>query len=401
MEKELFSVIVLCYRKFEFVYDAIDSVLKQRYSNIELIVSDDGSDGFPEQKISDFIQSNKRKNISRVIINHEKKNLGTVKHLNHAQTLANGKYIVFLAADDCFYDENVLEKYCDNFSKEEAECFIEMAHTAMCDYTLEEIQGYYLQPEIQKLLKTGGKELYEALAYKPYLPSTSTCFKKEFFEKYGIFDERYYLVEDVPMHLRLAREGWKIHYANFVAIKHRTGGISHGNIGGLSRTGYLYLCDLYNIKKYEVEPYYNLMDKDASKEIRQVRRHEICNWGYDKFVYEHNMKELLKLVLKYPGFMFKKFLGSKFNKLESLWGKFIKIGISTGIVTALLKKAMEIITQDSFLVWEIGEKMLVVVSSGLIYGGGIIAITAGILKILIKAEWFPEECLILGEDEGE
>ncbi len=81
MEKELFSVIVLCYRKFEFVYEAIDSVLKQKYSNIELIVSDDGSDEFPEEKILNFIKANKKENISRVIINHEKKNLGTVRHI--------------------------------------------------------------------------------------------------------------------------------------------------------------------------------------------------------------------------------------------------------------------------------------------------------------------------------
>ncbi len=400
MEKELFSVIVLCYRKFEFVYEAIDSVLKQKYSNIELIVSDDGSDEFPEEKILNFIKANKKENISRVIINHEKKNLGTVRHLNHAQTLANGKYVVFLAADDRFYDENVLEKYCDNFAGEEPECVIEMAHTAMCDYTLKEIQGYYLQPEIEKLLKTGGKQLYEALAYKPYLPSTSTCFKKEFFKKYGAFDERYYLVEDVPMHLRLAREGWKIHYANFVAIKHRTGGISHGNIGGLSRTGYLYLCDLYNIKKYEVEPYYSFMSKDTRREIRQVRRHEMRNWGYDKYVYEHNTKEILKLTLRYPGFMFGKVIGQKFNKLENVWRKWIRVGVFLGIFSTLLKIAMEIMMQEGLLAWKVSEGMLVLISSGLIYTGGIVAVFAGISRMLLKIEWFPEECLTLGE-EGE
>lgn len=51
----------------------------------------------------------------------------------------------------------------------------------------------------------------------PCLPSTSTCFKKEFFDRFGVFDEAYTLIEDYPMHMRLAEEGWIIHYNNFVA----------------------------------------------------------------------------------------------------------------------------------------------------------------------------------------
>jgi hypothetical protein len=34
---------------------------------------------------------------------------------------------------------------------------------------------------------------------------TSTCFKRKFFEKFGKFDEQYQLIEDFPMHIRLAR----------------------------------------------------------------------------------------------------------------------------------------------------------------------------------------------------
>ena len=39
--KPLVSVVTITYRKFEYIYDTIDSVLNQDYDNIEYIISDD------------------------------------------------------------------------------------------------------------------------------------------------------------------------------------------------------------------------------------------------------------------------------------------------------------------------------------------------------------------------
>ena len=60
MTKETISAIILCYHKFDFIYDAILSVLEQDYESIELIISDDGSPHFPEDDIRAFIQKNKK-----------------------------------------------------------------------------------------------------------------------------------------------------------------------------------------------------------------------------------------------------------------------------------------------------------------------------------------------------
>lgn len=59
MEDKVFSVVVLCYRHFEHLDNAISSVLSQDYKRIELIISDDGSDNFPTEKIHKFIEKNK------------------------------------------------------------------------------------------------------------------------------------------------------------------------------------------------------------------------------------------------------------------------------------------------------------------------------------------------------
>ena len=62
-EDELISISILTYRNYRYLYEALESVFSQDYSNIELIVSDDGSDNFPEDEIRTYIQKNKKNNI--------------------------------------------------------------------------------------------------------------------------------------------------------------------------------------------------------------------------------------------------------------------------------------------------------------------------------------------------
>lgn len=111
MNEPRFSVIILCYRHFEYLPTAIDSVLAQDYPNIELIISDDGSPNFPKEELDDYISARKGPNITNVILHQEEANCGTVRHLNHAVPLCTGDYIALLAGDDVLYDAHVLTSY--------------------------------------------------------------------------------------------------------------------------------------------------------------------------------------------------------------------------------------------------------------------------------------------------
>ena len=90
MNEPLFSLIILCYRKFEHLYTAIDSALLQNYPNIELIISDDGSAEFPRSDIETYISKQKSENITNVLVRQEEVNCGTVRHLNQAIAAAQG-----------------------------------------------------------------------------------------------------------------------------------------------------------------------------------------------------------------------------------------------------------------------------------------------------------------------
>lgn len=256
MQRNVFSVVVLCYKHFEYIKQAISSVLSQDYASVELVVSDDGSANFPKGEIESFIRMNQGRNITRVLVRQEEHNVGTVRHLNHAKECCTGEYIAFLAGDDVFASNQVLSKYVEGFEDAPENCYIQMAQTGMYDENLEVLENYYLKPFVAEALMHTTEQTDELmrclLLYGPCLPSTSTCFRHRFFEKFGSFNETYKLVEDYPMHIRLAEERWIIHYHNFVAIKHRHGGISHGQIQATAAFSALYYNDLKNLWEKEV-----------------------------------------------------------------------------------------------------------------------------------------------------
>ena len=402
MTKETITAIILCYHKFDFIYDAILSVLEQDYESIELIISDDGSPHFPEDDIRAFIQKNKKANIVNAIYNHETENIGTVKHLNHAISLANGDYIMALAADDLLFDKSVLRNYVVGFKKAGKDCYIEMAQTAMCDYDMEKTEGYYLQPQIREILEDNRKgdssnRLFSLLACKAYLPSTSTCFKKEFFSKFGKFDERYVLVEDIPMHLRLARESWEIHYENFIAIKHRTGGISHGNTDGLSKSKFLYLNDLLNIRQNEIIPYYYMIDPSILDDVKNVAYAERL-WAKSQLhLYQHSRKLHFDYIKEFwPHIVKMHFLNNRWKFLY-LSHFFFKKSVIMLVLAPIVKYVMEMLllgmdknTSGLILSFCYGISFLMLGISVVYKSLEIVG------TILAKIESFPDETLIIG-----
>ena len=93
------SVIIPCYNSALFISEAISSVLSQRYSNIELIIVDDGSDDNTKERVDHL-------NVTYhyYAIPHSgaafARNLGVEK--------STGEYLAFLDADDLWPENKLL-----------------------------------------------------------------------------------------------------------------------------------------------------------------------------------------------------------------------------------------------------------------------------------------------------
>lgn len=99
MSKPKISIIIPLYNKVDSIYRTITSVLKQTYSNLDIIVVDDGSTDGSDEVI---------KNISDQRIRYLLKNNGGVSSARNFGVInATGEYIIFLDADDVFLPDAV------------------------------------------------------------------------------------------------------------------------------------------------------------------------------------------------------------------------------------------------------------------------------------------------------
>lgn len=283
----LVTIIVLCYRNFRYVYQTLDSIFSQDYPNIELIVSDDGSANFPEDQIRAYVTRHAGKNITLWRINHNAQNVGTVKHLNIAVKLAQGDFFMSVSADDMIDHASVVSTYVRELSAH-PDADILMAQTAMYDERMKKVEYYFVQPHIREILlhHQEGNALFNELVQHPYLPSVSTFFRHSFFEKYGYFDESYDLVEDWSLHLKIARNHIPIVYIDFVSIRHRSGGISHGNTAGTSSSYWRFVKDLQLTYDREIKPHFDLVEPEIRDRVKYLHRMDAA-WSDWHSTYKH------------------------------------------------------------------------------------------------------------------
>lgn len=92
------SVIVPVYNHEHYVADTINSIINQTFSNIELIVINDGSTDNSYQVVMEMEQQCNKRFSNFVCI--DKDNEGAVKTLNQGIRIAQGEYIYIIASDD-------------------------------------------------------------------------------------------------------------------------------------------------------------------------------------------------------------------------------------------------------------------------------------------------------------
>ena len=98
----LVTVICLSYNHEKYVVEALNSVLQQKYSPVELIVVDDCSTDKSASIIDNWcLQQN---NITFI---KNEQNSGNTKSFNKALKIASGDYIIDLAADDVLTHDGI------------------------------------------------------------------------------------------------------------------------------------------------------------------------------------------------------------------------------------------------------------------------------------------------------
>lgn len=111
----LVSIITPCYNGERFIAETIESVLRQTYTDWEMIVVDDGSGDGTARIAADYAARDGRIQLVR------QPNGGTASARNNAMRRARGQYIALLDADDV-WDANFLERQLAFMKQKNAAC---------------------------------------------------------------------------------------------------------------------------------------------------------------------------------------------------------------------------------------------------------------------------------------
>ena len=134
------------------------------------------------------------------------------------------------------------------------------------------------------------------------------------------------------MHCRIVREGWKLHYENFAAARHRSGGISHGNVEGLSKSAYFYHLDMLKIRDKCVKPYLKQLRRKAMEDVKDKA------WTEEKWIksqlhlYENNKKLRRQYLWEYKWSLLKDFAVASVYQ----WDVFASCLWKTALVLAVM-----------------------------------------------------------------
>ena len=106
---EKISVIIPTYNREQKIVKSVQSVLEQTYSNLEIIIVDDGSTDHTEQVVKEIQDE-------RIVYIRQAENQGVSAARNIGVANATADFIAFHDSDDCWHSDK-LEKQMEYWKR--------------------------------------------------------------------------------------------------------------------------------------------------------------------------------------------------------------------------------------------------------------------------------------------
>lgn len=261
MNEPLISIVIISYNSEKYIVEALESARKQIYSNIELIISDDGSTDLTIQIIERWIYKNQARFFGVKLIKSDE-NTGITHNLNRGVMSAKGEYIKLIAADDILL-ENCATDLLD---------FVQKKNIPFCFSRVLPFSNSKNNNIINDIVKKDEKNydffFNKSLANQYYALLKLTIplsiiiggfYKKSVFEKIGYFDETYEMMEDYPFMISLSKLGYRFELLNKYTSKYRIRDTENSRDFKKSKRFVLHYHNLRDFRKTEIIP---LMKKE-------------------------------------------------------------------------------------------------------------------------------------------
>lgn len=192
----LVSVIIPTYNRAGLIGETIENVLQQTYTNIELIVVDDGSTDDTQSVLSSY--GDRIRWIAQ-------ENAGPAAARNRGIAIAKGEIIAFQDSDDAWHPTKITRQV--SLLQRGGDSVI----CCLCNTTVEladrVVRSFELAPVNPSIEEGIWLNATEVLATRCILFNQAAAIRRDVLIRIGGFDESFRLMEDVELALRLSLEG--------------------------------------------------------------------------------------------------------------------------------------------------------------------------------------------------
>lgn len=218
------SIVIPAYNASNYLAEAIDSALAQTYSNVEIIVVNDGS---PDNGATAEVAAKYKDKIRYF----EKPNGGSSSALNMGIANMSGEWFSWLSHDDLYTPEK-LEKQVEYLNSLGISEDALSKHIFFSASELIDANG----KTIRKANDKESKRIYERVStftHNGYLIAEPTVYNfhgcsclvhRDAFKDVGCFDEKLRLLNDLDLWYRLYAANYKVHYIPQTLVKGRVHG---------------------------------------------------------------------------------------------------------------------------------------------------------------------------------
>lgn len=221
----LVTVGVLAYNSSTTIRETLESVAAQTYSNIELLICDDGSTDGTLEICYSWIELNKNL-FTRVGIVAVENNTGTPANCNRLLKNANGTWLKIIAADDILRPK-CIEDFVDYVSCVQEAKMVYSNYSNFVKGSGGEIKvlGPKLDDETNKNFNTDARHQLYLYIERGFNISPAAFIQLDFARSLG-YIEKYKVFEDTPFFVRALETGTKIYHLNKDTVLYRDDGNS-------------------------------------------------------------------------------------------------------------------------------------------------------------------------------
>ena len=220
----LFSIGVLTYNSEATILETLNSIRDIDYPNIELIISDDCSKDATLDKCEKWLSENDKR-FTRTCLLTMGHNTFTSANCNRALNECEGDWVCLVAGDDVLYRDSIL-RIIDYINDNPSAQWIVGKYNKFHDSCVPENfikEGAEFNSDWKNKFLLDSHEQYKWILSSNFICLPTAFCQRQVLLNVGGYDEKYGILEDYPMNIKLLKNNVKCHLLDDYIMGYRMG----------------------------------------------------------------------------------------------------------------------------------------------------------------------------------